>query len=392
MSASVDMVDVCVLGAGLSGALVANRLVAQGRTVTVIEARNRIGGRLLNARHGGDLGGAWVWPSSEPSIMQILNEFGVGTIPQHYNGETMARISSGQRQVLPPGQAERYAACGPGASRIVGGAEGLVRKLLSDSESVALDTRVTRVRYSSDGVALYGESGEDVSFRCRAAVLAAPPRVLATSIEFEPSLPKPKYESMIATDTWMQDFGKISVSFPENWWRDLNMSAISIDQAGAVQTWWEACSGDGQDGNRATLAGFVTEMGAHMLKKIGDAERLLEYVVDALGALYAVDRTVMGFSASDGLEASGEAENEGLVVSKSGITVTYKSWLDDRYTNRSSECGDVDFATDYGDRLLRQSVGPLFFAGCETERGSGHMDSAIVSAERVFQEVNTFLI
>ena len=361
-----------------------------------IEARNRVGGRLLNARHGGDLGGAWVWPSSEPSIMRILNEFGVGTTPQHYNGETMARISTGHREVLPPGQADRYAACGPGASRIVGGAEGLVKKLLlSGSVSVRLDTRVTRIRHSSDGsgVTLYGESGEGISFRCKAAVLAAPPRVLATTIEFEPTLPKAKYDSMIATDTWMQDFGKVSVSFPENWWRDLNMSAISLDQAGAVQTWWEACSGDGQDGSRATLAGFVTKTGAHVLQKIGDPERLLEYVVDTLGTLYGVDRTVMGFSAvSDDLEASGEAEKEGLVVSKSGITVTYKSWLNDRYTNRSSECSDVEFATDYGDRLLRQSVGPLFYAGCETERGSGHMDSAIVSAERVVQEVETFLV
>ena len=365
-----------------------------GPHIDRIDGRTRIGGRLLNARHGGDLGGAWVWPPSEPSMMRILNEFSVGTIPQHYNGETMARVSTGHRQVLPPGQAERYAACGPGASRIVGGAEGLVKKLLGGWGSVKLDTRVRRIRYSDDGsgVTLYGEIGEDVSFRCRAAVLAAPPRVLATTIDFEPSLPKAKYDSMIATDTWMQDFGKVSVSFPENWWRDLNMSAISIDQAGAVQTWWEACSGDGQDGRQATLAGFVTRTGDHMLQKIDDAGSLFEYVIDTLGALYGVDRSVMGFSATS-VEASvsGQSENDGLVVSKSGITVTYKSWLNDRFTNRSSECGDVDFATDYGDRLLRQNVGPLFFAGCETERGSGHMDSAIVSAERVFREVDAFL-
>ena len=129
-----------------------------------------------------------------------------------------------------------------------------------------------------------------------------------------------------------------------------------------------------------------------MLQKIDDAGSLFEYVIDTLGALYGVDRSVMGFSATS-VEASvsGQSENDGLVVSKSGITVTYKSWLNDRFTNRSSECGDVDFATDYGDRLLRQNVGPLFFAGCETERGSGHMDSAIVSAERVFREVDAFL-
>jgi monoamine oxidase len=45
--------DVVVIGAGLAGLAVARGLVASSRSVAVLEARDRVGGRLLN-HHLGD--------------------------------------------------------------------------------------------------------------------------------------------------------------------------------------------------------------------------------------------------------------------------------------------------------------------------------------------------
>ncbi len=54
------MTDVIVVGAGMAGLKAANELVAQGRSVVVLEAKDRVGGRLKAAEVGGlvgDLGG-----------------------------------------------------------------------------------------------------------------------------------------------------------------------------------------------------------------------------------------------------------------------------------------------------------------------------------------------
>lgn len=88
-------VDVAVVGAGLSGLVSAYRLHQAGAEVVVLEAKNRVGGRLLTssvrAGVGVDSGGSWVGPRHE-AVLALLDEFKIELVPQFTDGVNLLRV------------------------------------------------------------------------------------------------------------------------------------------------------------------------------------------------------------------------------------------------------------------------------------------------------------
>lgn len=102
--AQTDPASVIVVGAGMAGLAAAYTLAESGLAVTVLEGRERPGGRTWTAQVGGvavDLGAAWIHGSKGNPITKLAEEAGVKTVATDYDwlalyGQNGKRITDRQ--------------------------------------------------------------------------------------------------------------------------------------------------------------------------------------------------------------------------------------------------------------------------------------------------------
>jgi hypothetical protein len=95
-TADVIVADVIVVGAGLSGLCSARELVRQGKDTLVLEARDRVGGRMVRKAviEGGwiDLGGQAIGPT-HVGILSLAESLGIKRFDFYATGRTVVNYN-----------------------------------------------------------------------------------------------------------------------------------------------------------------------------------------------------------------------------------------------------------------------------------------------------------
>ncbi|MDQ0915909.1 flavin monoamine oxidase family protein [Paenibacillus sp. V4I5] len=83
--------DVIIVGAGLAGLSAALELRRNGKTVVVLEAQNRVGGRVFSEQRDGiiiDYGAQWISPY-QTRVHALIKRYGLATTPTYRQGNTL---------------------------------------------------------------------------------------------------------------------------------------------------------------------------------------------------------------------------------------------------------------------------------------------------------------
>ncbi len=343
-------VDVAVIGAGISGLATARHLDQAGLSVVVLEARDRVGGRL-DSVDGLDLGATWFWPN-EPRIQKLIADLGVPVHEQYLAGDAVYHDPGGVQRLQGNPIDVR-------SGRFVHGADSLTRAVAAElpADAVRLSTEVTAVTFRATGPVDVATSTGTVF--AGHVVLALPPALAVERLTFDPELPVDLVDLARGTPVWMGGITKIVARYPDAFWRRAGLSGSAVSHVGPMR---EIHDMSGVDGVPGALFGFVPA------RHVGESTVARSAVVEQLVTLF-------------GPEA---ADVEALHV---------RDWRAERHTSPAG----VEQLTAYehfGDpRYFDPAAdGRLHWASTETSlEFPGHIEGALVAAERTARTITAAL-
>jgi len=355
--------ETLIVGGGLSGLAIARELQRLKRPYQLVEARHKIGGRILtqSVRCGDDtaafdLGPSWFWPGQN-RIADLIRELGLAAFEQNSEGLLVYENEQGHVQ-----QGKGYSAM-EGSLRLRGGLSVLVDALARDipDHLISLDHRVNAKRNDGGSMlscVLHAGGEKEKIIRSQNVVLALPPRLAATAIDLGAIVPRAEREMMAAIPTWMAGHAKVVAVYKSPFWREAGFSGDAMSRHGPLMEIHDASPYE--DGPYA-LFGFVgAPAGARM-----DAGKLRHACMQQLTRLFGPQ--------------AGEP-----------IDLILKDWAQDELTASPLDRKLLTHHPAYGLPKALSSLcdGRLILGSTETAKQfGGYLEGALEAAERCVGEL-----
>jgi len=349
--------DVLVIGGGLTGLTIAYLLQKENISVKIVEARNRLGGRI-NTIYGEktppiDMGATWVG-KKHTALLDLLETLGIKVFDQLLGERAIFEpISTSPPQVvqLPPNTDPTF--------RIQGGTTSLINALEKQLQTTTV-YKAQPIKYIEKKGQLLLVKSVDIQFQAKIVISTLPPNLLAKTIHFNPSLPSDLTDIMTNTHTWMGESIKVGLRYAQPFWKDQKTGGTIFSNVGPIPEMYDHSN---YENTHYSLVGFMN--GAY---GIATKEHRLELILNQLRKYY-------------GPKVDEYLSYEEAVWSTESFTYTpYDQPLLPHQNN-----GHSVFRMPY---LNNQ----LFIAGSETAPNfPGYMEGAIQSAYWVSQQIKTCL-
>lgn len=251
--------DVAVIGGGLAGLYACRLLHTAGVDFVLLEARDRLGGRILTvdqtgqpSEDGYDLGPSWYWPAMQPAMGKLVEELGLPAFGQHSDGDVIFERISRE-----PAQRYRGVFQGPHSIRLVNGTSALVRALARELPPGRIQFNASVVAMVADESAVEltivrGDGSRD-QLAAGHVIAALPPRLLEATISFTPPLDETTALRWQETPTWMAPHAKFFALYDRPFWRDTGLSGTAQSMVGPMLEMHDATTASGG----AALFGFL---------------------------------------------------------------------------------------------------------------------------------------
>ena len=241
---------IIILGAGISGIYLGYKLKKAGFSITILEANNRIGGRIYTKKVNDtkvELGATWLWRYNE-ELLKVCKELNISLFEQNMNGDALFEAADGnlpQRFKVPKNQEISY--------RIVGGTVTILEKLVKNfsENEIKLNEKVLKIEEQENTIKIMTEKS---AFIADIVISTLPPQLLVNTVSFTPKLDTNLIQIANNTHTWMKDSIKFAIVYKTPFWKEQGLSGVGFSNVGPFTEMYDHSN---FENNRYALMGFL---------------------------------------------------------------------------------------------------------------------------------------